>query len=295
MLLALAVAAVVPFSDSIDWDGLASADTVVVGAVFSTFDFISAGGGPEISYTAGRQVDVALDCTWLLVTETVRERVCWPSNGLGSFDPGRSGWTIFDGAGEPVYEALAAEVEPLVLTWAGVAVLPIESGTVELQPGGGRHLILVETVARSTAVEHTLAATVAGVPVEVRLTPLEWTWHFGQEIADFTTRTPGGEYPDLSVSGVYTRVEQDLSVTSTITWSGEFRIGDSPGSRSWGAGQRRWSPRRSKRTSTGPASSPALITTARARRARTTSEGHADHPRARSRISFHVPSRLRTV
>ena len=86
----------------------------------------------------------------------------------------------------------------------------------------------METIAHSTATEHTLAATVLDIPVEVRLTPTEWSWHFGQDIPDFTTTTPGGQYPDLSVSGIYTDVAEGLTVTATITWEGEFRIADSP-------------------------------------------------------------------
>lgn len=110
----------------------------------------------------------------------------------GQFDPYTMPM-ILDDTGEWVYEGLAEE----------------------------------KTVAWSSAVAHTLTATVLDTPVEVRLTPISWEWHFGQEIPDFITTTPGGQYPDLSVSGVYTDVEQGLTVTATITWQGEYRRDDS--------------------------------------------------------------------
>lgn len=123
----------------------------------------------------------------------------------------------------PIY---ADAPQQIVVTWSDVASLPIETGTINPQVSADSpHLILVETPTLSTAAEHTLTMTLLGVPVEIRLTPIQWEWDFGQEsVPNMTTRTPGGHWPDLTVAPIYQDVAQDITISATITWEGEFRV-----------------------------------------------------------------------
>lgn len=127
------------------------------------------------------------------------------------------------GPGEPVY---ADAPNQLVVTWNDVATFPIASGSIEPQVAPDvAHLIYLETPTLSTATEHTLTITLLDTPVEVRLTPIQWEWDFGQEgVPNITTRTPGGHYPDLSVAPIYQDVAEDVVISATILWEGEFRI-----------------------------------------------------------------------
>jgi hypothetical protein len=60
-----------------------------------------------------------------------------------------------------------------------------------------------------------------GERVVVRATPT-WTWSFGDGGA-LTTNTPGGRYPDLSVSHTYRRAGQ-YDVTVRTQWAAEFSV-----------------------------------------------------------------------
>lgn len=253
------VASLVPAGS--DWySSFEDGDTRVT-AIDSTAKEFAAGTGSDLGYGAGQRINIPLDCTYLLATESRRELTCWPSNGIGSFTPDPGGWIIYDGAGQPIYEPLAREATPLILTWSDVATLPIQSGTVEVP--NSLYLINVQMISYSTATPHTLNATILDTPVEVRLTPTSWTWHYGQDIPDFTTTTPGGPYPDKTVTGIYTHAEDGLTVTATITWNGEYRIADSQNWYPYSAPEPPPPPPPPSRpTNTAPTSSPPRTTTA---------------------------------
>lgn len=232
-LLALSVMPVgPPPPDPVGYSGNVDGAEVHIGADLEAFE-ISSGRRPQPDGLPAGVVVVdprTLPCPHHMeFGEHLGIGTCvgWDGHTAMRFDPTTMPM-ILDDTGEWVYAALASEPEPVIVTWSDIATLPIQSGSVELQPGGGRHLINVETLARSTATDHQLSATVLGAPVEVRLTPIQWEWDFGGDIPVFTTDTPGGEYPDLTVSGIYTDVAENQTITATITWEGEFRIGDSP-------------------------------------------------------------------
>ncbi|MFZ2428995.1 MAG: hypothetical protein WAW71_12710 [Propioniciclava sp.] len=132
---------------------------------------------------------------------------------------------VFDSDGNPVPPGPAA-APPVVVTATDLQSLPIVRGEVLVQPPGGRALIHVEVIGYSTAQSHVLAAVVMGTPVQVRLTPVRWDWNFeGDDTGPFTTDHPGGPYPNMSVHGWYTATGDGRTVTSTITWMGEYRVG----------------------------------------------------------------------
>lgn len=113
---------------------------------------------------------------------------------------------------------------PIVVTVAEFRSLPIQGGTLEVQPAAAQVLVNIETVAWSTARTHVLGTTILGTPVAVRATPVEWAWNFGAGTDPFVTTTPGGPYPDLDVSRVYTRTAAGQSIGLTITWTGEYQV-----------------------------------------------------------------------
>lgn len=127
-----------------------------------------------------------------------------------------------DGSG-PAYQDAP---EALVVAWHDLATLPIETGTVTTQfDPGVKPLIHVEVPTMSSATTHTLTMTLLDTAVEIRLTPVEWAWDFGHEdVPNITTRTPGGRYPDLTVAPIYEHGAHDITISTTITWHGEYRI-----------------------------------------------------------------------
>lgn len=102
--------------------------------------------------------------------------------------------------------------------------LPIDAGSVLLQGDTEHMLINKPMIAWTDAAEHDLSTTILGVDVTVRVTPISYTWDFGNGEAPFTTTDPGGPYPDFTVSAAYPDLTTDNVVTLTTEWSGEFQV-----------------------------------------------------------------------
>lgn len=118
---------------------------------------------------------------------------------------------------------------PIVVSASDLRSLPIVSGELQLQPPGGRALINADVIGYSTAATHTLATSVLGVPVQVRVTPVQWWWSFtDSDTEPFATTVPGGPYPDMTVTGIYSRTGEGRTASVTITWMGEYRVGAGP-------------------------------------------------------------------
>jgi hypothetical protein len=89
--------------------------------------------------------------------------------------------------------------------------------------GRGWTFVQIDTIVYSDDEPQTLATTVGGTPVELRATPVEWRWDFGDNTKPLTTTKPGGPYPDKTVTHVYTRLGT-YTVTLTTTWQGQWRL-----------------------------------------------------------------------
>ena len=160
-----------------------------------------------------------------VVMGTAELSQCVRSDGVGSGAPLSSiVEPLVDSDGNPLPPDPAA-APPLIVTASDLQSLPILRGEVLVQPPGGRALINVEVIGYSTARPHVLDAVVMGTPVQVRLTPVRWDWLFdGDDTGPFWTDHPGGPYPNMSVHGWYSATGQDRTVTSAITWMGEYRV-----------------------------------------------------------------------
>ena len=103
------------------------------------------------------------------------------------------------------------------------AEMTLTPSPITVIDGRGWTFVQIDTVIYSDDEPQTLATTVGGTPVELRATPVEWHWDFGDNTKPLTTTTPGGPYPDKSVTHVYTRLDT-YEVTLTTTWQGQWRL-----------------------------------------------------------------------
>ena len=122
-----------------------------------------------------------------------------------------------------------SEVSPpgYVVTESDLRSLPIEPGGLQIQPPGGSVLVNKDVIAYSQAAPQLYTTTVLGVTTEVRVVPVEWTWNFHDGSGPFTTTTPGGLYPDKSVTGRYDTLTQGVIVELETTWEGQYRVAGS--------------------------------------------------------------------
>ncbi|MFC4555309.1 PKD domain-containing protein [Georgenia faecalis] len=117
--------------------------------------------------------------------------------------------------------------EPVIVTAQDLQSLPIDSGGLTVQPDRGWVLVNMETIALTGAREHTLETVVLGVPVQVRVAPVEFSWDFGDGSAPLVGTDPGAPWPDHTVAHTYT-VAGDAQLTLTTQWEGAFLVEGSP-------------------------------------------------------------------
>ena len=84
------------------------------------------------------------------------------------------------------------------VTASDIQHLPIDPGTLTMQPAQDWVLINIETIAYTTAAPQEFDTTLLDTPIRVRVTPTAYTWDFA-EGQPFTTTHPGAPYPDHTV------------------------------------------------------------------------------------------------
>ena len=135
-------------------------------------------------------------------------------------------WTIAPAPGDPAEPGAPAPL-PIVVTAQDMQRLPIEPGGLTVQPDRGWVLVNLDTVVWTDGATQTLDTVVLGAPVQVRVTPVDYTWDFGDGSAPLVTTDPGAPYPDHSVSHVYERAADSATVELTTRWAGEFQVAGS--------------------------------------------------------------------
>jgi PKD repeat protein len=95
-------------------------------------------------------------------------------------------------------------------------------------------LVNIDTIVWTEATAQTLSTVVLDTPVAVRVTPVDFTWDFGDGSEPVRTTDPGAPYPDHTVSHSYKRAAKDIEITVTTRWAGQFQVA---GSGAWQAVQ----------------------------------------------------------
>ncbi|MGQ7296580.1 PKD domain-containing protein [Quadrisphaera sp. KR29] len=113
------------------------------------------------------------------------------------------------------------------LTLADFRALPIPPQDVVLEPGNGFALVGVPLNAVAGTAPRVLATAVLGAPVQVRATPVAWTWDFGDGTVLGPTTDPGALYPALATAHTYDR-GGEVQVVLTTTYAGVFSVEGGP-------------------------------------------------------------------
>ena len=127
------------------------------------------------------------------------------------------------GAGDPA----APDAAPVpVVTLADFRSLPLPAARPTIQPTGGQALIRMRTntyVDPDSTAPQTFDITLLGTPVQVRATPVNYTWDYGDGSDPVTTDDPGAPYPDLTTWHEYER-PGDVAITLTTTYTGQYSV-----------------------------------------------------------------------
>lgn len=113
--------------------------------------------------------------------------------------------------------------EQLVISREDVQSLLVNSGSLVVQPDQAWVLVNTDTIVLTDAVEHTIGTQVLGLDIDVRVTPVLFTWDYGDGSPPVTGTDPGAPWPNHTVSHLY-----DAAGTVTISlrteWDAAFRV-----------------------------------------------------------------------
>lgn len=118
-------------------------------------------------------------------------------------------------------------VAPVVVTVEDVQHLIVAPGGLQVQPDREWVLVNMDTVVWTEAAEQVFGLTVLNTPVNVRMTPVDFTWDFGDGSAPVTGEDPGAPWPEHTIAHAYTGASEDARVTLTTRWSGVFEVAGS--------------------------------------------------------------------
>ena len=129
-----------------------------------------------------------------------------------------SGWELVaDGSCLGAVD-LAGEAE------AAFRTLTIAPSPVIVQPPDGWTLVNVPTITYTQPGEQVLDTTLLGIPVQIRATPRSYAWDYGDGTPPVSTTDPGAAYPHHTVAHTYDQPAEQVQITLTTTWSGQFRM-----------------------------------------------------------------------
>ncbi|MFP5359566.1 MAG: hypothetical protein ACLGHM_03610 [Actinomycetes bacterium] len=128
-----------------------------------------------------------------------------------------SPWTLL------VWYTCPSEADLLALVEREWTELRPEPSRIALQPGDGRVYATVPTIAMADDSPQLHSAVLLGAEVDIRATPANYTWHWGDGETT-TTSDPGAPHPNATVTHAYGRALDEATVSLTTTWAGEYRV-----------------------------------------------------------------------
>lgn len=127
------------------------------------------------------------------------------------------------GEGEDAEDAEEEPAELLVFTREDVQSLLVNSGSLDIQPDQSWVLVGTDTVVMTDASEHVLGTRVLDLDIDVRVTPVLYTWDFGDGSAPLTGTDPGAPWPNHTVSHVYGD-PGTVTISLRTEWDADFRV-----------------------------------------------------------------------
>ena len=126
-----------------------------------------------------------------------------------------------------------------------VRELQIEAAPVHQQPEVGPVLVNKPTIVFTDESEQQFRVTLFGYGVDAIVTPLDYTWDFGDG-ADLRTTDPGEPYPSFDLTHTYQHLGE-ATIGLTTRWEARYRVDSDP------LGKWRTAYGEGQTTATGPA------------------------------------------
>ncbi|AWE42191.1 MULTISPECIES: hypothetical protein [unclassified Actinobaculum] len=112
-----------------------------------------------------------------------------------------------------------------LITIEDVQRLITDAGAVQLSPARSWVYVNKPVYYSTDAAAHDEQLVVLGQNVTVHLDPVSFRWDPGDGTEPFTTSTPGGSWPDGTVTYTYLTASSDVSVRLEVTWQASFTVG----------------------------------------------------------------------
>lgn len=133
----------------------------------------------------------------------------------------------FPGEDDERPEEIPIEVAPYPVVISEVKKFLTTTGEIGIQPSQNQHTVNMTGVFWSTAERHIVEAPILGRVFQVRFTPINYRFDFGDGSEPIDSPAPGAPYPDKTITHIYLQ-PGEYTTTLTVTWTGEFSIDGSP-------------------------------------------------------------------
>ena len=100
--------------------------------------------------------------------------------------------------------------------------LPLSGSTITIQPPGGNTLVNLDTIVYTDGATQDLSTTVLGTPLTIHVTPISYSWDFGDAAPPLVTTQTGAPYPHQTLTRPYTK-PGTYAITLTTTWSARYQ------------------------------------------------------------------------
>ncbi|MFV0426755.1 MAG: hypothetical protein ACK5KU_06945, partial [Beutenbergiaceae bacterium] len=92
------------------------------------------------------------------------------------------------------------------------------------QPNNTWALVNKDLIIYTDPTPQTLTTTLLGVNLTIEATPINYTWNFADNTPPLTTHNPGAPYPHHTLTHTYQHTAENITITLTTTWQGQFHI-----------------------------------------------------------------------
>lgn|SRR5690625_2714847 len=138
---------------------------------------------------------------------------------IGEWTP----WREQDEGEEADAESAVEPPQLIIVTREDVQSLIVQPGKLIVQPDRPWVLVNTETVVMTDAAEHIVGTEVLGLDVDVRVTPVLFTWDFGDGSVPVSGSDPGAPWPNHTVAHSY-RQEGTAVISLRTEWDAAFRV-----------------------------------------------------------------------
>ena len=154
--------------------------------------------------------------------EEQSHRECSPEKDEYGLDKYKCNLATLHRPSQPDQPANAGGPRTVTITTRQAATLIAQGSGITRQPPGPKVIISKAFIVYTNPAVRYQTTTILNTPIEVKFTPVSYTWGWGDGTTT-TTTDPGAPYPHQTVTHHYQHTATNVTTTLTTTWTTRFR------------------------------------------------------------------------